>query len=113
MGHGGIYQNNDYSILQRIGEITGTSPRIAYEVNEFAIKMLLVSQGSGIAYIPEVCLPMAKAIAPDIRLFTIEDFSTTRSVLIARKPRESMTSAANDFWDFALEYYHLPPDLEE
>lgn len=113
MGQGDNQKNNDYSILQDISNAFGITPRIAYEVNEFAFKMLLVSQGAGVTFLPQVCLPLAQLLAPDARIFAIENFPTTRSVLIARKKKAAMSPAANDFWNFALEYYQMPPDSME
>ena len=86
-------------------------PRVAYEVNEFVFKVLLVSEGAGLAFLPEICLSAAKQIAPNIRIFSIEKYKSTRSVLLARRRRNSLSPAVIDFWNFALDFFHRPADV--
>ena len=52
----------------------------------------------------------ALRIAPDLQILPIEDYPIRRRILIARKPREQMSSSARTFWDFLLDYYDLAPD---
>lgn len=111
MGQSHPYKTHTYDMLQAFSNVIGFTPRVAYEVNEFVFKVLLVSEGAGIAFLPKVCLPAAKTIAPDLRILSIERYSTTRSVLLARQRRGEMSPAANDFWDFAIEYFHQPADV--
>lgn len=105
------YKAHIYDMLQSFSNVVGFTPRVAFEVNEFFFKVLLVSEGAGIAFLPEVCLPAAKQIDSTLRFFTIEHYTTTRSVLLARQRRNVLSQAANDFWDFALEYFHHPADV--
>lgn len=112
MGASSQDRNNDYGILQDIGDALGTSFPIACIANEFSQKMTLVAECVGIALLPRACLSLARQLVPNLRVFSIEDFITSRSVIIARKKRDSMSVAANHFWDFLLEYYNLPEDYE-
>lgn len=66
--------------------------------------------GAGFALFPEVCVASALRIAPDLQILPIEDYPIRRRILIARKPREQMSSSARTFWDFLLDYYDLEPD---
>lgn len=113
MGQFHLSPNSDYSLVQTMVNILNFTPRVAYQPNEFATKMMLVDQGAGVAFLPTVCLSTARLLVPDLRVFSIENFSTRRSVLLARKKRAVLTPAANDFWDFALEFFHQPPDTWE
>ncbi len=113
MGQFHLAPNSDYGIIQTIVNVLNFTPQVAYQPNEFATKMLLVDQGAGVAFLPTVCLSTAKLLVPDLRIFAIENFSTRRAVVLARKKRSMMTPSANDFWDFALEFFHQPPDTRE
>lgn len=105
------YDAKNYNRLSAFNEIVGFMPRVAYEVNEFVFKVLLVSEGAGLAFLPEICLSAAKQIAPNIRIFSIEKYKSTRSVLLARRRRNSLSPAVIDFWNFALDFFHRPADV--
>ena len=92
-------------------DIQGITFRIGYTTNDFYTKVSMLDQGIGFALFPQVCIEAVLKIAPELQIFKIEDYPTRRRILAARKHREQMTSAARAFWDFLLEYYHLPPDV--
>lgn len=96
--------------VEQILNKKGFKFRIGYTVNDFFTKVSLVDQGVGFALFPEICISSALRIAPDLRVFQIEDFPIQRRILIARKHRMQMSSAARAFWDFMLHYYNLEAD---
>ena len=98
--------NNDVSLLEDIcGFASMPAPRIAYEVNEFNFKMILVGEGVGMSLLPEACLADAKKIVPDLQIFSIEDYAPSRTVLIAKKKPENASDLAEDFWQYALKFF--------
>lgn len=96
--------------VRKIQDQLGITLRIGYTTNDFYTKVSLLNQGLGFALFPEVCIASALGIAPDLQVFTIENFPIRRKILVARKHRDQMSSAARTFWDFLLDYYQLPPD---
>lgn len=96
--------------MEQFQDILGVTFRIGYTTNDFFTKVSLLDQGIGFALFPEVCIASVLRIAPDLQILRIEDYPVRRHVLIARKPRDQMTSAARVFWDFLLSYYDLEPD---
>lgn len=96
--------------VEQILNQKGFKFRIGYTVNDFFTKVSLVDQGVGFALFPEICISSALRIAPDLQVFTIEDFPIQRRILVARKHRTQMSPAARAFWDFILQYYNLQTD---
>ena len=113
IGHIDAQENNDFSLIKGLSQSQGFNPRIAFQVNEFAFKVMLAAQGSGAAFLPESCLEAARLLMPDMRVFSLEGCEMKRTVMVARKPRSSMDPAACCFWDFLLDFYDLEPDMEE
>lgn len=105
----GAFQNEDN---QKLRDILGITLRIGYTTNDFYTKVSLVNEGLGFAIFPEICISSALQIAPTLRVFRIENYPIRRKVIIARKHREQMSSAARVFWDFLLKYYDLPADVQ-
>lgn len=112
MERSNVYPSSDHGIIENMTNLLGFTPHIAYEPCEFVTKMLLVARGAGVAFLPSACLPTARLLSPDLQVFSIENFSTHRSVLLARKRRSLMPPAAAAFWDHAVEFFHQPPDTE-
>ncbi len=96
--------------MERFRDILGVTFRIGYTTNDFFTKVSMLDQGLGFALFPEVCVASALRISPDLQILPIEDYPIRRRILIARKPRERMSSSARKFWDFLLDYYDLEPD---
>ena len=96
--------------MEHFRDILGVTFRIGYTTNDFFTKVSMLDQGLGFALFPEVCVASALRIAPDLQILPIEDYPIRRRILIARKPREQISSSARTFWDFLLDYYDLEPD---
>lgn len=105
MGSPDMQIKSDYWALLQVADSVGVMPHISHSVNEFALKMSLVAHNAGVCILPQVCLEQARQLAPCTRFYRITDINLHRSVLIARKPRDILSSAANAFWDFAQNYY--------
>ena len=98
--------NNDFTLLEDLCSYAALNPpTITYEVNEFNFKMLLVKDGVGMSLLPKACLKDARNIVPDLRIFSIENYAPSRTVLIAKKNPENASALAEDFWKFAIEFY--------
>ncbi len=96
--------------MERLKELFGITFRIGYTTNDFFTKVSLLDMGVGFALFPKVCLASVFQIAPDLQILRIKDHPIRRRILIARKPREQMTSAARIFWDYLLDYYKMEAD---
>ena len=91
--------NNDYSLMEDICSPAGvTPPASCFEVNEFVFKVFLVRENLGITLLPDSCLSLARTIAPDLRVYTIEGYTPSRTVLLARRSDENASPVALDFW---------------
>ena len=88
----------------------GFFPKVYHETDEYIVKVKLVQEGLAVAFLPQVCLPDATALAPDLRWMEVEDPIAERDIILMRRKRALMTETALDFWDFVLDYYQLPPD---
>ena len=91
----------------------GFAPNALYETDEFVMKMNFIKDGLAVGILPESCIRDAKAFAPELRFFTIENFATKRTILIKRRKKVFMTDATLSFWDFLLDYFNVPPDRDE
>lgn len=92
---------------------SGFFPKIYCQTDEFLVKVHLVGSGLAVAIIPESCLKDAQAIVPTLAYATLERYNTTRSIHFMRRKKALMTEAAQDFWEFVLDYYGLPTDTRE
>lgn len=99
--------------LDRMRSIAGIALRTGYTADCFISKVSLLEQGLGFAIFPEICIDYVKRFIPDVQMFSIEDYPITRRLLVARKDRLRMSSAALTFWDFMLDYYRLEPDSDK
>lgn len=100
-------------ITFRLCASAGFVPTIAFETNDYLFKVRLVGEGRAIALLPECCIETAQKLYPDIRAFHIQGIDTTRSVFLLRRKKLLMSETALDFWNFALDYYQLEPDLRD
>lgn len=101
-----LFQDITYELCQHAGFF----PKTYCQTDDFLIKMAIVRTGIAIAFIPESCLEYACLICPGLRHFHIKDHSTQRTVILLRPKKVLMSEAALDFYDFALDYFQLPPD---
>lgn len=103
---------NDYSVLDAVSNTLGARPpRIAFQANDFSIKMQLVGDGLGMSLLPDSCLSQARKLVPGLRVFSIEEFDISRTVIIARPRRNIMSQVSQEFWDFLLDSKKLEPDI--
>lgn len=105
--------NMSYLIWQEFRRLTGNdSPRIV-EVIDFAQKLTLLSNGTGAGFLTAVCLPFAKKYDPRLRIYAIEGLELQRRMVISRRRRDKMSHQSADVWDYMLDYFNLPPDMED
>lgn len=100
-------------ITFRLCTAAGFVPRIAFDIDDYLFKVRIVGAGRAIAIVPECCVETAQSLYPDIRAFSIEGMNTRRSIYLARRKRNQMSEAAQDFWEYILDYYQQGPDNRE
>lgn len=91
----------------------GFAPKVLFETDDFLVKMKFLQEGLCVALIPESCLQDAKTFIPQLRYFNIENFNCERTMLIKRRKKIFMPNVAKSFWDFLLNYYHIPLDTND
>jgi len=102
--------SSDTYLYDSLFQMTGRSPMVAFRSNEYAHKMLMVRAGVGLSLLPDSCLESAYQIVPDLQVVEFTDFSYTRSIIVARKPRVVLSNVESDFWDYLIGFYDLEPD---
>ena len=102
-----IYQEKEVDSLT---DQRGFRFRIGAVSNDYYTKLSMIEQGFGFGIFPKICIESALRFAPDLRVFAIEDHPAHRKLLVARKETMQMTAAARSFWEFLIEYHHLPAD---
>ncbi len=75
-------------------------------VEDFISKSTLIAAASAVAIFPESCLPHARQLCPGLRSFRIRGDSRERTIGLLRRKGTLMSEAAQDFWDFTLDYYN-------
>lgn len=106
MSQDSVFTDYTYNICQS----TGFFPKSYFQTDSFLVKMDMLRAGSAVALLPESNLEEARHICPGLRAFRINHNNFRRTVFIMRKKKSLLGEAALDFWDFLLEYYHLPQD---
>ena len=101
-----FFNDVTYELCQQAGFF----PKIYSQTDDFLVKMRLVGMGQGVALIPESCLREAHLLVPDVRAFRMNDVKSERTVVLMRPKKNQMTETAQDFYDFVLDYFELPPD---
>lgn len=81
-----------------------------FQTDDFMIKMNIIREGKCVAFLPHSCLEQAHLLCPGMREFCCPSPISDRTIQIMRKPKKLLNEASQDFWDFLLDYYHLPPD---
>ncbi len=92
---------------------SGFYPKIYCQTDEFLVKVHLVDSGVAVAIIPESCLKDALSIAPGLSYAELDRYDTARTISIMRRKKSLITEAAQDFWNFVLDYYNLPEETWE
>jgi len=91
----------------------GFYPKIYCQTDEFLVKVHLVDSGVAVAIIPQSCLKDALSIAPGLSCAELDRYDTARTISIMRRKKSLITEAAQDFWNFVLDYYDLPEETWE
>lgn len=91
----------------------GFFPQTYFQTDDFLIKMNAIREGLAVAFLPQSCLKEAMFLCPGLRTFKVQHYSTHRTVVMMRKKKRLLSESALDFWDFLLDYYHLPKDERE
>lgn len=116
---------NEYFIVMRQGNLmwsdltyslcfgAGFYPKVYCATDEFLVKVQLVASGAAVAILPESCLADAIAVAPGLAYGALDRYDTMRTINLMRRKKSLITEAALDFWDFVLDYYHLPTDTSK
>ena len=71
------------------------------------------SRGKAVGFLPRSGLELARSICPDLRAVRCPLPGGDRTVQLMRKKKSLLSETALDFWDFALDYFNLPPDGED
>lgn len=98
-----------YPICQNAGFF----PKSYLQTDDFLVKMNLIREGIAVAFLPAACLNEAELLCPGLRALKVNHCNVHRTVLMMRKKKSLLSEAALDFWDFVMEYFHLPKDERE
>lgn len=101
-----LFSDVTYQFCQNAGFF----PKVYCQTDSFLVKMEVIGTGLAVGLLPESCLPDAQKLVPNLRVFAINNYTTTRTIYIMRHKRSQMSEAASDFWDFILDYFHCPQD---
>ncbi len=105
--------NNFIDVSYSVCQNSGFFMKSYFQTDDFLIKMNLVREGLGVAFLPESCLENAALLCPGLRTFHCGQTDSRRTVLMTRKKKSLLREASLDFWNFLLEYYDLSPDARE
>lgn len=83
----------------------GFYPHNLVRVEDFISKMTFVASASGVTFLPESCLPRARMLCPGLRAIPIKGDNRIRTIALLHRKGTMMSEAAQDFWDFTLDYY--------
>lgn len=95
-------------ITYKLCRVAGYSPKIFCSTEDFITKMRFVDAGKAICILPECCLRVARRLSPDVRVFHIQNYDTSRQIFLMRRKKSLMSEAALDFWDFVQDYFQSP-----
>lgn len=101
-----LFSDVTYELCQNAGFF----PKTYCQTDDFLIKIAMIRSGIAVAFLPESCLEYACLLCPGLRHFHLQDQCAQRSVYLLRPKKALMSEAALDFYDFVLDYFHLPPD---
>ncbi len=104
-----LYSDMTYSICKKAGFF----PRSFFQTDTFLTKMDILRDGSAVSFLPESNLEKAELLCPGLRAFPVDQDCSRRNVLMKRKKKSLLNEVELDFWDFLLEFFHLPPDERE
>lgn len=94
----------------KVCQAAGFVPKVSIKTNNLIFKLGIAGEGRAVAIVPESCAKTAQRLYPDLQIFRVSEASAQRSVYLLRKKKLLCSEAAQDFWDFVLEYYGLEAD---
>ena len=94
----------------KICQAAGFVPKVTVKTNNLIFKIGIAGEGRAVAIVPESCAQTALRLYADLRMFRIAEAAAQRPVYLLRKKKILASEAAQDFWNFVLEYYNLEPD---
>ena len=83
----------------------GFSPKIVVQTNDFATKLHMISLGTAMALIPEVCVPVFRGFRTDLLFLPITDVSPRRTVIFSRKNASDSSPLCDLFWQYVKDCY--------
>ncbi len=104
-----FYRDATFSLCQDAGFFV-KSP---FQADNYDIQLDLIRQGLGAAILPSSCIPYLMAPKSDVTIYTLENCSHRHILSLLRQRRASMTEAAQDFWDYTLDFFERPKDERE
>lgn len=113
MNNAFIPNSTEFRLWNSILASLGTFPIRIIEVSDLVHKLSFLSSGSGIAFLPDVCIHFAKKYDPSLRTFKVEGVNLKQHIILARHRRNSMSSQAIDFWNHAMNHFGLAYDKED
>lgn len=96
-----IFQDITYDICRD----AGFYPHVMCQVEDFISKVDLIASASAVSILPESCIPQASLVCPGLRVFHLKGDTRSRTIGLLRRKGTMMSEAAQDFWDFMLDYY--------
>lgn len=104
-----FYRDATFALCQNAGFFT-KSP---FQVDSYDAQLELVRQGLGLAILPASYVPYLNTAESDAAVYPLRNCSQRHILSLLRQRKTSMTEAAQDFWDFVLDFYGHPPDRRE
>ncbi len=97
----------------QICQAAGFFPKSYFHTDDFLVKMDIVRSGLAVTFLPESNVEEASLLCPGLKAVSFTPGDLRRSLFMIRKKKTLLSEASLDFWDFLLEYYHLPQDNQE
>lgn len=85
-----------HQIAMELCKKAGFTPKVIIETESIEAAHALVTAGMGISFIPDT-LPSSRTFSQQPKYFSIEDFSSTREMVVAFKKGRYLSSAARKF----------------
>lgn len=83
----------------------GFQPKVLLQTNDFVTKLQMTALGSGICFIPEICIPEFTAVRNDFRFIRMADIDSRRSVTLQARSSATLSPIAQAFLEYAKDYY--------
>lgn len=94
-----FFQDKTFALCQH----AGFYPKICGQTDNIFFKLHMVQEGLAVALSPVSSL--LPDMYSDIRTLTLKDTSAVRTVFLSRQNDGLATESAQDFWEFAIDYF--------